>query len=194
MNMEVASASAVPQVFISYSSKDRDKISPIVQIVRAMKKGSVFQDYADILPGERWQERVMDAIQKATTMVLFWCQHSAISRHVREEYEAGIEWRKEIIPILLDDTELPDPLRAFQWIDFRRQEPHGGLSAFVYRTFRRSGQHYYPKDEYGEYHDWESEEFRAEEFERKKQWEQGQMLLREEIARAILTSLEKRKI
>lgn len=95
MSMEVASTSVAPEVFISYSSEDRDKISPIVQIVRAMKKGLVFQDYADIIPGERWRERVMDAIQKAMTLVVFWCQHSAASEHVREEYEAGIGWRKE---------------------------------------------------------------------------------------------------
>lgn len=71
MSTEVTSASVPPEVFISYSSVDRDKISPIVQIVRAMKKGLVFQDSANIIPGERWRERVMDAIQKAMTLVVF---------------------------------------------------------------------------------------------------------------------------
>jgi hypothetical protein len=86
MSTEVVRASVAAEVFISYSSEDHDKISPIVQVVREMKKGSVFQDYASIIPGERWRERVIDAIQRAMTLVLFWCQHSAVSEHVREEY------------------------------------------------------------------------------------------------------------
>lgn len=96
-----------------------------------------------------------------------------------------------IVPILLDSTELPEPPRSFHWIDLRKPEPHGGLSDFVWRTFRRSGRHYYPKDEYGEYHDWDYETFRAQELERKKEWEEAQVLLRQEIARAVSTALDK---
>jgi hypothetical protein len=139
-----SSATISAEVFISYSSEDRDILAPIVQIVRAMKKGSVFQDYASIMPGERWRERLMEAIRRAKTVIVFWCEHSAASEYVREEYEAGIESQKEIIPILLDDTKLPERLSTYQWIDLRRPEPHGGLIGCFHRIFYPSRRHFYP--------------------------------------------------
>jgi hypothetical protein len=81
------------------------------------------------------------------------------------------------VPILLDDTKLPDSLRSFHWIDLRKPEPHGGLGDFVYRTFRHSSRHYYPKDERGDYHDWDYENFIARELARKKDWEAAQTML-----------------
>lgn len=130
--------------------------------------------------------------RRQKTLFVFWCEHSAASKHVRDEYEAGIELRKEIVPVRLDDTALPDPLRDFQWIDMRRQEGHGGLIDFVYRAFRRSGRHFYPTDERGEFRDWDYEDFYARELERKREWEESQAPLRQEGARAIVSRLDAR--
>jgi hypothetical protein len=182
--------SATAEVFISYSSEDRDKIAPIVQLVRSLKNGLVFQDYANILPGERWRERVMGAITQATTLLVFWCEHSAASEHVREEYQAGIESQKDVVPILLDDTELPPVLSAFHWIDLRRPEGHGGLTSFAYRAFQRSPRrHYYPTDKHGEYRDWELEQFNEEERDRKRAWDESQAPLRNDVAHTIVAQL-----
>ena len=112
MTNSADSPATAADVFISYSSEDRDKIAPIVQIVRALKKTVILQDHVSITPGERWRPKVMEAIERARTVIVFWCEHSAASEHVREEYEAGIARSKDILPILLDDTELPGPLRA----------------------------------------------------------------------------------
>ena len=176
-------------VFISYSSVDRYRIQPIVQLVRAMKKDSVFQDFINVRPGEKWADEIMEALEHCQTVLVFWCEHSAASDWVRQEYEAGIGANKEIIPILLDDTEVPEPLRAYQWLDFRRDEPHGGLLSFVPGVFRRSKRHYYPKDEYGEYRDWDREDFYEREHKRKQEWEDSQAARTEEIARQIAERL-----
>jgi len=122
-------------------------------------------------------------------VLVFWCEHSAASDWVRQEYEAGIRGNKEMIPILLDDREVPDPLRVYQWLDFRRDEPHGGLLGFVPGVFRSSDRHFYPKDEQGEYRDWESEHFYEDEHERRKKWEVSQAIRSEEIARQIAARL-----
>lgn len=190
MNDTTHSLSDAADVFISYSSEDRDRIDPIVQLVRAMKKGSVFQDFVSIRPGEKWAEKIMKALEHCHTVLVFWCVHSAASDWVRQEYEASIKADKEIIPILLDDTEVPDPLRAYQWLDFRRNTPHGGLFGFSPGVFvRRSNIHYYPKDESGEYRDWESEQHVEQEHERKQDWKRSQATRTEEIARSIVARL-----
>jgi hypothetical protein len=187
-------AASTAEVFISYSSHDRDKIAPVVQIVRALKKGLVFQDYASIVPGERWRDRVMDAITKATMLMVFWCEHSKASEHVRDEYETGIELGKEIVPILLDDTELPNPLREFHWIDLRRPEAHGGLRGFVPRVFERSKRHYNPKDEHGEYRDWDYEDYSARERERQNLWNDAEAPRRQAVAETIVSWLDSRRV
>lgn len=176
-------------VFISYSSEDRDRIDPIVRLVRAMKNDSVFQDFMSIRPGEKWAHQIMEALEHCRTILVFWCEHSAASGWVRQEYEAGIAANKEMIPILLDDTDLPEPLRAYQWLDFRKGGPHGGLLGFVPSVFRPSNRHFYPKDDRGEYRDWESEHFYEREAERKTEWEASQATRSEEVARRIAARL-----
>jgi len=194
MNDSTPSRSDAADVFISYSSVDRDRINPIVQLVRAMKRDSVFQDFMSIRPGEKWADEIMEALEHCQTVLVFWCEHSAASDWVRQEYEAGIQANKEIIPILLDDTKVPDPLRAYQWLDFRRDEPHGGLFSFVPGVFRHSNVHYYPKDEHGEYRDWESEEFHERERERRQEWKESQATRTAEIARDIAARLTRSEI
>lgn len=189
MNNTTRSSSAAADVFISYSSEDRDRIDPIVKLVRAMRKDRVFQDSVSIRPGEKWADKIMEALAKCQTVLVFWCEHSAASDWVRQEYEAGIVANKEIIPILLDDTKLPAPLGPYQYLDFRRDEPHSGLLKFVPRMFRRSSRHYYPKDEHGNYRDWDAEDFYARERKRREEWEASQTTRTEEIARHIVARL-----
>jgi len=178
-------------IFISYSAVDREKIQPIVNLVRAMKKDSVFQDFVSIRPGEKWAHKIMEAVAGCRTLLVFWCKHSAASDWVREEYEAGIEAGKEIIPILLDDTKMPEPLAVYQRLDFRRKETHGGLAAFVPGIFKRSPIHFYPKDEFGEYRDWDHEHFCEREVARRKAWEEDQAALAKTFARKIADRLSK---
>ena len=130
MNDTTSSISDAADVFISYSSEDRDRIDPIVQLIRTLKKDSVFQDFLSIRPGEKWADEIMEALKHCQTVLVFWCEHSAASDWVRQEYEAGIGANKEVIPILLDNTAVPALLREYQWLDFRRDEPHAGLLNF----------------------------------------------------------------
>ncbi len=193
MSDTTTSIPGAADVFISYSSEDKDRIDPIVRLVRAMKKDSVFQDFMSIRPGQKWADEIMNALRHCRTVLVFWCEHSAASEWVRQEYEAGISANKEVIPILLDDTDVPTPLRAYQWLDFRKDEPHGGLRSFVPSVFRRSNRHFYPKDENGEYRDWESEQFYEQEHERRQEWEESQAPRMEEIARQIVSRLAETK-
>jgi hypothetical protein len=38
---------------------------------------------------------------------------------VRREYSHAIKWEKDVVPVLLDDTELPKALAEYQMVDFR---------------------------------------------------------------------------
>ena len=173
-------------VFISYASEDRERIVPIVQTIRSQRAGQVFQDYTSIVPGERWHARIVEALRQATTVVVFWCRHSAASEHVREEYQAGLDALKDMLPVLLDDTPLPDPLRAFQWIDFSRQ-PHGGLADYLPVPYRRNeDRHFYPFGPDGDPRDWDYEHWVEDEEHRRSRWEADLRDTQHAIAAAIV--------
>jgi hypothetical protein len=75
---------------------------------------------------------------------------------------------------------------VYQWLDFRRDEPHGGLLSFVPGVFRRTNRHFYPKYS-------ESELFLKEELEREQQWKVSQAARSEEIARQIVARLTRQE-
>jgi len=112
------------EVFISYSRKDKEIIGPIVNLIRAMKDDLVFQDFQNIKPGKKWKPQILEAISKAKIIVVFWCEHSFKSRSVKEEYNIAIKKNKDVLPLLLDETELVEALNEYQWIDLKNFHVH----------------------------------------------------------------------
>lgn len=93
-------------------------MKPVVGLLRATKD-QVFQDLEGIKPGKRWRRQIEEALNVAHLIVLFWCYHSSRSDEVRKEYELALSAGKNVVPVLLDMTPLPEELKAFQWVDFR---------------------------------------------------------------------------
>lgn len=50
----------------------------------------------------------------------FWCVHSSGSKYVEREWQTGLRAGKRLLPVLLDNTALPDALGRYQGVDFRR--------------------------------------------------------------------------
>lgn len=105
-------------VFISYSHEDKDLVTRVVPFVRALRSDLVFQD-VDMMPGKPWERQLQGALDEAKMIIVFWCEHSSRSDYVRKEYEKAIVQEKDVLPLLLDDSPLSDPLKTYQWVDFR---------------------------------------------------------------------------
>jgi len=131
-----------PLVFINYRRADAQAEAGRLagDLERAFGDGYVFQDVEDIQGGDRWIDALVDAgIQSKVILALIgpnWLQmdEHGISRlddpedWVRKELESAINQGKTIIPITVDNseiplkTELPDslkPLLAHQAFDIR---------------------------------------------------------------------------
>ncbi|MBD2752302.1 toll/interleukin-1 receptor domain-containing protein [Spirosoma validum] len=107
------------KLFISYSHDDEKFAKPIVQLLRVSAK-YVFFDRDTLKPGKNWADQIQKAIESVQLVVVIWCKHASLSAYVKQEYLAAIKKEKDLMPVLLDDTPLPKPLAAFQWIDFRQ--------------------------------------------------------------------------
>ena len=104
-------------IFVSYARVDQTLVAPLVDLIRSL--GSrVFMDIKSVVPGDKWRPALTHALADASVVVVFWCEHSALSHEVESEYMAAHTQSKAIIPVLLDKTPVSPTLSEYQWLDF----------------------------------------------------------------------------
>lgn len=114
----MAATDQTAKFFISYSRADGLLVAPIVKLLR-VNRSFVYLDSDSIRPGKKWREELEAAISDANVVIVFWCCHSDASKEVEKEVSAAVERGKDVLPLLLDATELPTKLAEYQFIDFR---------------------------------------------------------------------------
>jgi len=120
------SGSQESRPFVAYASKDAAIVQALVETVTSGFGKPVSWD-KDIRAGDHWEPRVRDAIDRCERLVLFWSERAADSKHVEKEWQHAERLGKRIVPILLDDTPLPDALSGIHHIDWRHHamKAHG---------------------------------------------------------------------
>ncbi len=94
-------------IFVSYSREDRRVVE---QFVESLRKHDfiIWQDVSSISAGENWHQAMLDAIEQAAVVIVFWSQAASNSRYVNEEIDHAKEHGKRIIPVWLESAT---PLR-----------------------------------------------------------------------------------
>jgi hypothetical protein len=126
----------MPSVFLSYARADLEVVESLVQALAGQRTDgqeiSIWHDQEKLYGGQKWPKELGQAIAKNDLFLLAWSQNAAESHFVEFEWNAAIALKKPIIPCVLDNTPLPDLLRAIQSIpanDIKRL-----LSAFQARA------------------------------------------------------------
>lgn len=106
-------------VFLSYSSSDASLVRSVYD---ALELQSAWIDAAEIEWGDRFLERITDAIKNASDFVLFWSAHSAKSEWVKLElhmaFIQALERKAIRLRIVrLDKTGLPLYLEPYQYLN-----------------------------------------------------------------------------
>jgi predicted nucleotide-binding protein len=107
-----------PSVFASYSLKDRQHVVPFIEKLKKLGV-NVFYD-GDLQPGSDWKHELAVALDTSSGMIVFVSPRSMQSEWVRREITAALseQAHKRVVPIILEQTpDLPDELRARQWVD-----------------------------------------------------------------------------
>ncbi len=110
----------VPDVFISYSSSDRQLADFVHRHLR--DEGlEVFMASVSLSPGDVWDERIRRALNEAKWVVVLASRAACDSGYVQQELGGAWLGAKKVIPIVWDmpPTELPDSIRKFQALDLR---------------------------------------------------------------------------
>lgn len=98
-------------LFISYSRKDSEIAEHHAYVWRAAGQNA-FLDEHSLQPGEDYKQQIADTIQKADRLMLFWSKSAANSTHVADEWRLALVTPTcKIVPVLIDDTPLPNELQ-----------------------------------------------------------------------------------
>ena len=115
---------SAPAAFFSYSREDSDFALRLAGDLKAAG-ASVWLDQLDIIPGQRWDRAVEDALARCPRMLIILSPASVDSTNVMDEVSFALEEKKTVIPIICKDCVVPFRLRRVQYVDFRKDYARG---------------------------------------------------------------------
>ena len=111
------------EVFISYSSLDRDRVMPAVESLRG-NGISVWVDEGNIHAADLWSEQIVQAIADCRVMVVMLSQNSTDSHNVVKEVMLASEQKKALLPVYLEPADIPAKLQ-YQLAGIQHLELYG---------------------------------------------------------------------
>ena len=115
-------------VFISYATEDRERVTPIVEAID-QAGFSVWWDLRIEL-GSSFDREIERELNAAACVVVIWSKRSIESEWVRNEAQDGLD-RDILLPILIDDIRPPLAFRRAQTAHFSGQASTDELSRVV---------------------------------------------------------------
>lgn len=112
------------RIFLIYAKEDRERIEKLYYEL----KNSGFKPWLDteeILPGQDWKQSIKKAI-KQSDMALACISKKSVNKKgfIQSELKMALDLLEErsegfspVIPVRLEETEVPDRLKNLQWID-----------------------------------------------------------------------------
>jgi TolB-like protein len=95
----------MPDIFISYSSKDRAHANALVERLRS-NGFDVWIDQTGIDGADSWSKEIAKALEDSTVFLLLLSQNALASRNVAKELSVAAELSKPILPILIERVKL----------------------------------------------------------------------------------------
>lgn len=121
-------------VFISYSTKDK-LISDAICAALEADKIRCWVAPRDILPGETWQESIINAIGKCKVMVLVFSSNSNNSRDVSKELSLAVQAGAVIVPFRIENVQPRGALKYYlsdtHWLDAMNPPTEGEIKRLV---------------------------------------------------------------
>ena len=106
-------------IFFSYSRQDSDFVIHLAQSLREAG-AEVWLDQLDIKPASRWYKSIEQALFKSSILLVVLSKSSVESANVMDEVSYALEEHKRVVPILLEDCDIPFRLRRLQFADFTK--------------------------------------------------------------------------
>lgn len=114
---------ATNTIFISYSRKDSEYMTTFSQKLR--DAGANLWSDKQIVPGGLWDHSIETALKTCDIIIVLISKTSVNSNNVMDEVSYALEENKKVIPVVLEQCELPFRLRRIQFIDLTQDYDKG---------------------------------------------------------------------
>lgn len=131
-------------LFVCFSSKDEAVAREVVESLEASGL-KCWISLRDVLPGQNYQEAIVQALESASGIVFLFSEHSNKSQEIRKELSIGGSINVPVFPLRLSPIVASGALRyelaIRQWIDIfpHRQLALAKLAQTIKETIDRSG-------------------------------------------------------
>ena len=128
-------------VFISYSHNDLAIAEAIEKAIKEFDGFEVWRDVGGIKPGERISDVISNALDRASYYFIILSESSIASAWVRAELSRAFEMQYRngivLVPVIVDNVEMPLELNGLLYIDFRDGISRGirNIEAFLRAEF-----------------------------------------------------------
>ena len=116
------------RAFISYSRTNKEFATKLTKGLRT-EGFPVWFDLLDIPTGARWDDEVEKALRECSIFLVILTPASIASENVKDEIGYAIDHGKRILPVLLEDCDVPLRLRRFQYVDFTTKSFEEGFES-----------------------------------------------------------------
>ena len=122
------------KVFLCHASGDKPAVRDLYK--RLLAEGvDAWLDEEKLLPGQDWNDEILRALQESDAIIICLSKISVSKEgYVQREIKEALEKAKEkpsgtifVIPSKLDDCEIPNYLRQWQWVDLFTENGHERL-------------------------------------------------------------------
>jgi hypothetical protein len=130
------------RIFLCHSSGDKPAIRRLYLRLRA----DGFEPWLDeekLLPGQRWRDEIPRAVRDSDVVIVCLSRASAgkagyVQREIKYALDIALEQPEDaifLIPLKLEECEMPDSLNEWQWVNFFEENGYGRLKmALDYRA------------------------------------------------------------
>jgi hypothetical protein len=117
------------RIFLSYARPDEERVREIHTLL-ANAGWLPWMDTQNIVGGMDWERQIQEQIRQADLFFLFASPQSVARRGIlQREIRTALHQAQEflpadifIVPLLLEDCEIPDEISRYQWVDIRQPD------------------------------------------------------------------------
>lgn len=116
------------QIFLSYSRVNQQFA---LKLACELKSAgfAVWMDQFDIPTGNRWDDEIEKALRESKIFLFIMTPASITSENAKDEVGYAIDHGMRILPVLLEECEIPLRLRRLQYVDFTQKSFNEGIKS-----------------------------------------------------------------
>lgn len=149
----------IPHIFLSYAREDFERVVELYDRLHAAGF-KPWMDKRNILPGERWEHIIWKAVRRSDFFLICLSASSVSKRGFlqKEIREALNIWKEKLeddiylIPVRLDESEIPAALSEFEWVNMYEESGWHLLVQAISTGMERNKQSYKVQTSSGEIH------------------------------------------